>query len=304
MLKSIITVTLIVNQLAAVEGPYREELGYQAVHRGRISAAQAHLWAAPALRDREFLILKPASGRDVYLRFIEDAAAEVPAAGTSHGWNALELLASDPDALARRFEDGPFRTVGPPRNLGPGPTAPRAMQAIGPAGELLYFTRVPVPMLAGIPMSPAAAPVDRIFIMVLGGPSLPELRDYYGSRLGLPVGETARWQITTLSRALGLPLDTVYPLAVAPLPRDFLVELDEYPAVAAPRPVRAGALPGGIAMVTFGVADLDRLALDWRAPPSRIAEFPYSGQRAAATVGPAGEWLELVEIAGLASDPD
>jgi len=220
------------------------------------------------------------------------------------------------------------------------------MQAIGPAGELLYFTRVPVPMLAGIPMSPAAAPVDRIFIMVLGGPSLPELRDYYGSRLGLPVGETARWQITTLSRALGLPLDTVYPLAVAPLPRDFLVELDEYPAVAAPRPVRAGALPrglpldtvyplavaplprdflveldeypavaaprpvragalpGGIAMVTFGVADLDRLALDWRAPPSRIAEFPYSGQRAAATVGPAGEWLELVEIAGLASDPD
>ena len=38
---------------------------------------------------------------------------------------------------------------------------------------------------------------------------------------------------------------------------------------------------------------------DWRAPPARLAEFPSSGQRAAVTVGPAGEWIELVELAGL-----
>jgi hypothetical protein len=48
-----------------------------------------------------------------------------------------------------------------------------------------------------------------------------------------------------------------------------MVELDGYPAAATPR--RAARLPG----------------------------FPYNGQLAAAAIGPAGEWLELVEVAGL-----
>jgi hypothetical protein len=57
-------------------------------------------------------------------------------------------------------------------------------------------------------------------------------------------------------------------------------------------------------MVTFGVDDLDDFQLTWRAPPARIAEFPYNGQEAAVTVGPAGEWVELVEIAGLPAPRD
>jgi hypothetical protein len=94
-------------------------------------------------------------------------------------------------------------------------------------------------------------------------------------------------------------VETTYPLAVAPLPKDFLVELDQYPSAAVPRPVRAGAMPAGLAMLSFGVDDLDSFDLAWRAPPARIAEFPYSGQEAAVTVGPAGEWVELVETANL-----
>ena len=125
------------------------------------------------------------------------------------------------------------------------------------------------------------------------------LQDYYGKKLGLAVGEASAWQITVLSRALGLPRETTYPLAVAALPTEFLVELDEYPREAVPRPVRPGSLPAGPAMVTFAVRELDDFQLRWRAGPARIAEFPYSGQEAAVTVGPAGEWIELVEIASL-----
>jgi hypothetical protein len=57
-------------------------------------------------------------------------------------------------------------------------------------------------------------------------------------------------------------------------------------------------------MVTFGVSELDGFQLNWRAPPDRIQEFPYNGQLAAAAVGPAGEWVELVEIAGLPAQRD
>ncbi len=298
MLKYIATVTLLVNQLSGVESAYQEHLGYSTVHSGVVSAGQAALWDTPAMRGRPFVIMQAESGRPVYLRFIEDPAIVPPEAGTTHGWNAVELVARDPDALVRQFDGTPFEVVGPPRDLWAAPDAPRAMQAIGPARELLYFTRV-IPSGFSIPMSAAASPVDRVFIMVVGGPSMPALRDFYGDTLGLPVGAVTPFRITTLSRALGLPVDTTYPLAIASLPREFLIELDEYPEQASERPVRSGSLPPGPAIVSFGVEELDAFDLVWRAEPRRLSEFPYNGQRAGVTVGPAGEWLELIEIAGL-----
>lgn len=298
MLKYIATVTLLVNHLAAVETPYRDELGYQPVHRGVISSEQAALWAAPEMTGRPFVIMRPAGGRPVYLRFIEDPAASPPAAGTTFGWNAIENLVEDPDALVRQFAGTAFTVIGPPKDLWAAPGAPRAMQATGPAREFLYFTRV-IPSGFPIPMMPAATPVDRVFIMVVGGPSMAALQTFYRDALGLPVEKASAWQIGVLSQALGLPVETTYPLAVAPMQKDFLVELDEYPPPAKPRPVQTGSLPPGVAMVSFGVTDLDEFHLAWRAPPARVAEFPYNGQEAGVVVGPAGEWVELVEIAGL-----
>jgi hypothetical protein len=293
MLKSIAIVTILVGELATTEGAYREQLDYRPVHRGRVPAAQAMLWDAPAMAGQAFVILGPASGRPVYLRFVEAPTRQAaPAAGTTHGWNAIEFLAQDPDALAPRLAPA-FAVVGPPRDLWASPTAPRAMQAIGPNGELAYFTRI-VPAGFARPMTPAATPVDRVFIMVVGGPSMTALQDFYGRVLGLTVSPASPFPISTLSRALGLPATTTYPLATAALARDFLVELDEYPAAARPRPVSPGALPPGVAMVSFLVADLATVPAQFRSPPATLAEFPYSGRSAAVTVGPAGEWVELI----------
>ena len=296
MLRYIAIVTLVVNQLSAVEDPYRQQLDYTPVHRGIVSVEQAALWAAPAMTGKPFVILGPASGKPVYLRFIEDKAAVMPPPGTTFGWNAAELLVSDPDQFAIQLEGSAFRVVGEPRDLWPAPDAPRAMQAFGPAGELLYFTRV-IPSAFKIPMTPAESPVDRVFIMVVGGPSMTTMQDWYRDALGLKPGPASAWQINTLSHALKLPPETRYPLSIAPLPRDFEIELDEYPSVSKPRPVSEGALPPGIAMVSIGVDRLEDLKVEWRTPPTRIAEFPYNGRRTAVTMGPAGEWLEIIEAA-------
>ena len=203
MLKSIAIVTILVNQLAPVESAYKEHLDYAPVHRGQVSSQQAALWNAPAAAGSKFVILQPASRKPVYLRFVAMPGGTGPTPGLTHGWNATELLALDPDAIEAGFAGTPFEVIGPSRPLWNAPNAPRAMQAIGPANELLYFTRI-IPEGFPSPMSPASTPVDRVFIMVVGGPSMEALQEFYRG-LGLEVSKAQPFRISTLSRAHGLP---------------------------------------------------------------------------------------------------
>jgi catechol 2,3-dioxygenase-like lactoylglutathione lyase family enzyme len=297
VLKTIAAVTLLVRSLAAVEPAWRADLGYETVARGEVPAEVAAAWDAPAMQGRPFVLMQPASGAEVYLRFVE-APPGTPAAEPfmTHGWNAVELLVTDPDAMAKRLENSAFRVIGPPRDLMAGEKAPRAMQVLGPADEVLYLTRI-IPGGLSYDLGSATSPVDRVFIMVAGGPSIDALRDFYGRVLGLPLGKTESWRIGVLAKAHGLPDDSRFPLAVAELPRNFLVELDGYPPTAKPRPAGKGALPPGIAMVSFTVERLDALDVDWRSPPRALAGLPYAGRRVGVTVGPAGEWVEVVEEA-------
>ena len=287
MLKSILIVTITVGQLATIEKNYDEYLGYETVERGTVSAELAAVWNTPATKGQPFVLLAPESGAEVYLRFVEGPEVEGYAPMTTFGWNATELLVTDPDAMAERLENSPYEIIGPPKDLWVAPDAPRAMQAIGPGNELLYLTRN-----NNFEIKTA---VDRVFIMVVGGPSMEALASYYGDTMGLPVGDPRPFQISVISNAQGLPPETTYPLAVAAVSDEFLIELDEYPDVATPRPAAAGALPPGTAMVSFTVDRLEAFTVEWRSAPQAVAAAPYRGRRAAVTVGPAGEWIELIE---------
>lgn len=300
MLKSITIVTLLVRSLTPVETAWQEYLDYQTVRRSTLSPELASAWDAPGMTNLEFILMRPASGTEVYLRFVRmPASMDAAPPFMTHGWNATEILVQDPDALAKKLQDSPFRVIGPPADLTPGPDAPRAMQVIGPAGELLYLTRI-IPGGTPFDLGSATVPVDRVFITVVAGPSLTALQDYYDRQLGLPVGDTLYWPIEVLARAHRLAENTPFPLAVAILPRHYLVELDEYPRTARPRDRQPGMLPAGMAMVSFTVDSLESDAHSpaWRKPPRAIADFPYRGRRIAVTTGPAGEWIEAIETRG------
>jgi hypothetical protein len=287
MLKSIVIVTISVLNLASVEDAYREYLGYTTVGQGALDPDIAQVWNTTEMAGQNYLLMQPASRDKVYLRFIENPATENHAAMTTHGWNATELLVKDPDALAEQLADSPFTIIGPPKNLWAAPDAPRAMQVRGPADEVLYLTRNNKFTIDTF--------VDRVFIMVVAGPSMTELDDYYAQKTGLVVGDATPFPISVVSRAQGLPPDTTYPLAIATVSQEFLIELDEYPAAIEARPVEDGFLPAGTSMVSFEVADLDAFDIAWRAMPKILHERPYDGRRTAVTVGPAGEWIELIE---------
>lgn len=294
MLKTIAIVTLVINSLAGVEPAWQQGLDYRTAVHAEVSTELARAWDAPAMAGQPYVLMRPASGAGTLVRLIEaPAGTEVPEPYMTHGWNALELLAMDPDALEQSLPEAGFRVIGPPADLGAGEGAPRAMQVVGPGKELLYLTRLSPG--GGYDLGVAQSPVDRPFIIVVGGARIEALQDFYRDALGLSVGETMHWRITGLARAHGLGLDTRFPLSLATLPGPFALELDGYPEGAVQRPRAVGALPGGLAMVSFSADSLDAARVAWRHRPQRIWDYPYDGRRVAAAIGPAGEWIELIE---------
>ena len=294
MIEFIIAVTILVQSLSVTEDAYGKVLGYEVTDRGTVATDQAALWGTPEMVGAPYILMGPSSGDAFRLRFIQATPTPGYAPLQTHGWNATELLVKDPDALAGQLKGSAFSVIGPPYDL-TADGAARAMQVSGPSGEILYLTRISGGYVQTF--GTAQSPVDRAFIVVLGGPDHQALIDFYGQKLGQTIVVTGDFRITMLSRALGLPKDTTYPIASARTARDFSIELDGYPPQTRPRPQRAGELPPGQALVTFAVADLDALGLDWRAPPRKLDIAPYHGRRAAVAIGPAGEWLEFIETA-------
>ncbi|NOT59472.1 MAG: hypothetical protein HOP19_04515 [Acidobacteria bacterium] len=293
MLQTICMVTLMVPNVSAVATAYEQWLDYRIVNRDVVSVELARLWQAPHVAGRAQCWLQPASGEPVYVRFVEAPLVAGYAPLRTLGWNAVELLVEDPDALAARLADSPFKLIGAPRNLSFSEHV-RAMQVIGPAHELLYFTRI-TPGKTNFKLGHAQSFVDRPFIIINGGADLEALRAFYIEHFKLNVSPTSAGRIAVLSRAYGLDDDTPQKLALASLPENFAIELDQYPAEVIERPQLTGELPPGIAMVSFTLGSLNEVALPWRQAPQAISEWPYDGHRAAVTVGAAGEWIELIE---------
>ena len=294
MLESILMVTMLVTNLSVTEQAYDDYLGYNTVVEGNVNENLASVWDADDMINHPYIIMQPESGEDVYLRFIEDQERTNYKPVGTHGWNSTEILVEDPDKLADELDNPPFEIIGMPYDLYPTPNAPRAMQVLGPSDEMIYLTRI-IPDGSGYNLGSAKSYVDRVFIMVVGGPSMEDLQEYYRETFDMPVTEASDWTIGVISRLNDLPEDTLYPLAIAEFDKDFLIELDEYPEAIAPREIADGHLPPSTSVVSFFVDSLDAIDVTWREKPTTIEAFPYNGRKVGVTVGVAGEWIELVE---------
>jgi hypothetical protein len=249
MLGDIRRVTITATDLAGIEKAYTEYLDYQVSARGTVSDAQAQAWGAPKTSGAASLSMRPAGGSDFEFRFIAGPAYPDYVPLTTYGWNASEIMVQDVDALAPRFADSPFEIVGEPRNLSFSDDI-RAMQLRGPADEIIYLTefKQPVP---GLSVPTARSAVDRTFIVILGGASMTELQDFYHSVFGVAKAPVVESRVTMLSKALGVSIETLYPIAAMALAGKSLIEADEMPPQVGPRMLQDGYLPPGIAIVGF-----------------------------------------------------
>jgi len=288
-------VTIAAPELQHMIDSYRLFLGYQLVDHGRLSDELARLWGLPNLTGRRYALMLPEGEGQTLLRFIESKPASDYVPFKHMGWNAAEIMVQDTDQAAARLAGSPFRIIGPPANLSISDKI-RAAQALGPCSEALYLTSFSE-KLPQFDTPEAKHFIDRVFIVILGGPSVQDVNAFYATHFGVAEAAVVPCVISVLSNAHGIPPDTRHDLAALPLQGQSYIEVDRMPEGTLPREARQGELPPAISMVSFGVTQLPT-SIDWIAPPRALPQAPYHGRKAGLCRGVAGELIEVIETGG------
>ena len=274
---------------------YKEWLDYQVVEQGEVPATLAKSWGAQGSVGRRYVVMAPAGGGDVFIRAVEGDAMPGYRAMTTWGWNAIEIIIDDIDALYSKLKDSPFEFIGLPASLGARYPSIHAMQVKGPAQEVLYLTTETGDRSTSLLPLPEGL-VGRPFIMVVAGPEIRVMRDWWTSSFNL-LPQAINDSLGKLTRtAQNAPADAKFTISLVHLQQHGnILQLDGYPATTTSRPHAPGQLPPGVAMTSFDVADLDALHLPYIAPPTPMGGAAYQGRRAATTIAPGGALVELIE---------
>jgi hypothetical protein len=271
---------------------YIDWFDYRVVEEGVISAGLAAGWDAPAAAGRAFVTLAPASGADVYLRFVAGDAVAGYLPLRTFGWAAIEICVKDVLAVNERMLRSPFEIIGPPREID-GLPAIFPMQVKGPDQEIVYLTQIRSD-LPSYDLPRAASFIDKLFILVLACSDLKSSLRWFESHARLSLGREMDIVYTMLAKSFGLPLDEPHTIATVVHERDVFLELDQYPRAATPRPAHAGHLPPGISIATLEHPQFDLLDAPWIVPPSRHAGAIYGGAPSGTARAPDGTLLEVV----------
>jgi len=288
ILESLLMVTILATDLDVTATAYNDHLGYEVTQVGVMHKACAEQMGNASMEGRAFMHMRPPQGeRNVILRFIEGASANYKPM-LSSGWNAVELLAQDPDLLRDQMIGSRFAVVGEPAYL----TAAKkilAMQASGPSGELLYLTKMLDPKSSLLKPTAPKSPVGNTFILVAGSSDLQATRIFLDETFGNLVTNSVPFKIDVLAKARGDDADTRYPIMMMKFSGPFGFEFDEYGKA----PVTT-QVPGGIMLVSASVDTHSGTDLSWEHNSSISSCLGIQG-RSRLVRFPSGALLEVVD---------
>lgn len=264
---------------------YCSHLHCQVLTCETLTEAMTRQWDCPGLTGNQYWLLGNALGRP-WLRIVEDASAEPVTPLSRAGWMALEILVEDVDNLAATLEASPFQLLRPAANLELSDKI-RAAQVQGPAGELLYLTRI-AGEVPPFQLPKARCAVDHLFIPVLASTDRAASLAQYEA-LAQYDGLSFDTRVTVINQLRGLPMEQRHPLATLQLADNSLIEIDQLENLDVAQQ-QGGTLGGGIAMVTFFI---DCLPAGVEAYQHSVA--PYEGRRSCTLYGNDGERIELIE---------
>ena len=280
--------------LGAALSDYQGRLGLDLVEEAGLSHSLAASWGCPASAGVRMATLRPVSGAPCFLRLVEQPVPPDFTPTRTYGWAAYELSVQDVYGWPERLAGSGFEIVGPPKPIDGLPYF-IPMQVTGRGGEMIYLNEVACDTPSS-DLPKALCPVDQMFICILATPDLTGTVAWYRAQLQLNEGGSYTLEYSMINKAFGLPAGTHSTITMVQKGRLPIIEVDGYPPSATARPGDPARLPAGNALITLAVESLDALSHDWITPPTVQDGALYSGRRAATTIGPAGERLELVEI--------
>jgi catechol 2,3-dioxygenase-like lactoylglutathione lyase family enzyme len=278
----------------ATAARYAEWLDYSVIDRGVVEPGLAESWGCPGSAGKAYVVARPASGADVYLRFVQGDGHRDYRPLRTFGWAAIEICVQDVLKVNERMERSPFEIIGPPKQLDGMPTI-FPMQVKGPDGEIVYLTEIRGDLPA-YDLPRAGSLIDKLFILVMGCSDLRASLEWFKDHVGLEFGRELDIIYTMLNQAFDLPMEHTHTIVTGVHERDVFLEFDQYPEGATPRPGPAGELSPGIALCTLKHPDFDSVKGPWISEPVRREGPVYGGGRVGTLRAPDGTLVEIVEI--------
>jgi hypothetical protein len=285
--------TVTVADLSRTISNYETYFDYAVVERGEITNALAESWATPKSAGCAYAVMQPASGADIFLRFVEQPPVEGFKALRSYGWNAIEICVQDVMAVNERMLDSPFEIIGPPNKI-PGLDAIHPMQVKGPDEEIVYLTQINDD-LPEYNLPRAGSLIDKLFILVMGSSDMEASAKWMQEKCGLAFGREMDIPYTMIAKAYGTPLDELHRICTLIHDKDVFLELDQYPDAATPRPHHEDMLVPGCAIGTLWHPDFDSLPGPWLTAPTVREGAIYKGKRVGVLKDLDGTLIEMVE---------
>jgi len=272
-------------------------LNYKPVERGQVEQQLALSWGAENTTGLNYAVLQPQSGRDIFVRMIEQDTHPDYKPLRTYGWAALEICTQDTIRVNEIMEDSPFEIIGPPRRLD-GMDAIFPMQVKGRDQEIIYLTQISGDMPdENLPR--ASTLIDSLFILVLASPDLQKEIDWIIDKLGVDLGYEINLNYTMINKAFGLKDGTKHDIVTMRHQRDVFLEVDQYPDKSVYRQGHFGQLPPGMSMGSFIHPDFDQIldlnAGAWITPPVKKDGAIYKGKRAGTLRSPSGTLFEMIE---------
>ncbi len=290
--------TLTVSDLERSKSLYSEWLDYKVIEEGLISDDLAQSWGAPQTAGQPYAVMQPASGAEVFLRFIEQPEVKDYTPLRSYGWAAVEICTQDTPKVATRMNTSPFEIIGPPAEIA-GLPAIFPMQVQGPDQEIVYLTQIRDD-LPEYDLPRAGSLIDKLFILVMACSDIKTSNAWLQKHLLISEGRKMDINYTMINKAFGLEDGTQTTIGTLMHERDVFLEVDQYPEGTIDRPQYTDMLPPCAAIGTFIHPDFDALmAVNdglWITPPHVRTGALYKNKRVGTLRAPDGTLIEMVEI--------
>ena len=202
-------------------------LEQEMVFEGLVTPGQAELWDQPNTEGLKVCWLANNLG-EPWLQIVEDPEATYIDPFKYAGWLSLEINVQNVDALAEQLRESPFTIIGEPANLDISKDI-RAMQVVGPAGEVLYLTEIKRE-IPGFDIPLARCRIDRLFIPVMLARNYQDLAATFLEQGAISEAQFET-RITVVNQALGLPNETRHPISTIQLHGKNIIEIDAIPNI-------------------------------------------------------------------------